>query len=85
VHARSREVEGFGSEGSSDKQDLPPVVRGVSFGRYDRILVCSYSIRPDWVEAVSGWDPDQHRGSVEWMGVMALLAGTLALLDRFRS
>jgi hypothetical protein len=28
-------------------------------------------ISPDWIEFVSGWDPDQHDGSVEQM----ILAG----------
>jgi hypothetical protein len=40
---------------------------------------------PDWIEIISGWDPDQHSGAVEWIMVIALLVGTLALLNRFRS
>ena len=27
---------------------------------------------PDWIEAVSGWDPDQHDGSVERMILVGL-------------
>ena len=28
----------------------------------------------DWIEALTGWDPDQHNGSVEWIVVGGLLA-----------
>ena len=28
----------------------------------------------DWIETLTGWDPDQHNGSVEWMVVGGLLA-----------
>jgi uncharacterized membrane protein YidH (DUF202 family) len=27
---------------------------------------------PDWIELISGWDPDQHDGSVESMIVIGL-------------
>jgi hypothetical protein len=40
---------------------------------------------PDWIEAISGWDPDQHKGSIEWVIVMALLMVALAVLNRVRS
>jgi hypothetical protein len=29
-------------------------------------------IFPDWIEVISGWDPDQHDGSVERLIVIAL-------------
>ncbi len=32
----------------------------------------------DWLEAVTGWDPDQHNGSGEWIVVIALLAASVA-------
>jgi undecaprenyl pyrophosphate phosphatase UppP len=28
----------------------------------------------DWIEALTGWDPDQHNGTVEWVVVVGLLA-----------
>jgi hypothetical protein len=40
---------------------------------------------PDWIEAISGWDPDQHDGSVEWLIAGGLLLVTLAILGLARS
>lgn len=28
----------------------------------------------DWIEVLTGWDPDQHNGTVEWIVVVGLLA-----------
>jgi H+/Cl- antiporter ClcA len=34
---------------------------------------------PDWVEAISGWDPDQHDGTVEMWIVLSLFVATLVI------
>jgi drug/metabolite transporter (DMT)-like permease len=33
----------------------------------------------DWIEALSGWDPDQHNGSAEWLVVACLLVVAVAV------
>jgi hypothetical protein len=44
------------------------------------LLALITPVFPDWIEAVSGWDPDQHDGSVEWMIVVGLFVVTIALV-----
>jgi hypothetical protein len=34
---------------------------------------------PDWIEFVSGWDPDQHDGSVERLIVLGMFLLTAAI------
>jgi len=31
----------------------------------------------DWIEGLTGWDPDHHNGSFEWLIVFALLAAAV--------
>ena len=33
----------------------------------------------DWIEAITGWDPDQHNGSVEWIVVIVLVTASVAM------
>jgi hypothetical protein len=44
------------------------------------ILCAITPIWPDWIEGISGWDPDQHNGSVEWMIVAGLLLITVVMV-----
>jgi hypothetical protein len=53
---------------------------GTAGGAVTGILGAVTPIRPDWIEVISGWDPDQHDGSVERMIVAALLIASVTLL-----
>jgi uncharacterized membrane protein len=44
------------------------------------LLALITPIFPDWIEFVSGWDPDQHDGSVERMIVVGLLVVTIVMV-----
>jgi hypothetical protein len=44
------------------------------------LLALITPIFPDWIELVSGWDPDRHDGSVEWLIVVGLLVVTVVMV-----
>ena len=44
------------------------------------LLALITPIFPDWIEFVSGWDPDQHDGSVERMIVVGLFVVTVVMV-----
>ena len=44
------------------------------------VLALITPIFPDWIEFVSGWDPDQHDGSVERMIVLGLSVVTIVII-----
>ena len=52
----------------------------VSLAAITALLALVTPVFPDWIEAVSGWDPDQHDGSVERMIVVGLFVVTLVLV-----
>jgi hypothetical protein len=43
------------------------------------LLALITPIFPDWIEVISGWDPDQHDGSVESLIVIGLFIVTLVI------
>ena len=57
----------------------------IGLGAITGLLALITPIFPDWIEFVSGWDPDQHDGSVEWMIAGGLLLITLAISGLARS
>jgi uncharacterized membrane protein len=44
------------------------------------LLALVTPVFPDWIEFVSGWDPDQHDGSVERMIVVGLFVVTVVMV-----
>ena len=44
------------------------------------LLALITPIFPDWIEFTSGWDPDQHDGSVEWLIIVGLFVVTVVMV-----
>ena len=44
------------------------------------LLALITPVFPDWIEALTGWDPDQHDGTVEWMIVVGLFVVAIGLI-----
>ena len=42
-------------------------------------LALATALRRDWIEAVTGVDPDRHSGMLEWLLVVTLLVLSLAV------
>lgn len=53
-------------------------------GSVTGVLFLATLFARDWIETLSGWDPDQHSGSVEWMIVMGLFLVTVVLFTSAR-
>jgi hypothetical protein len=43
------------------------------------VLALITPVFPDWIEFVSGWDPDEHDGSVEWLIIVGLFVVAVAM------
>ena len=48
-------------------------------------LVILTLINHEWIEVLTGWDPDKGNGSVEWAIVLVLVAACIGLSLRARS
>lgn len=89
VRRQAPDGAGPGVEGS--QPIAPPQIRNIPrrfwaeviMGATTGALYVVTPFRPDWMEAICGFDPDQHGGAIEWMIVMALLVVTLAMLGAF--
>jgi len=64
----------------ASKKHLRRYWAGSALGVFAGVLAVITPFWPDWIEAVSGWDPDQHDGSVEKYIAAALLVVAIALL-----
>jgi hypothetical protein len=53
----------------------------IGLGSVTGLLALITPIFPDWIEFVSGWDPYQHNGSVEWLILVGLLIVTAVMIS----
>ena len=66
--------------GSYDKDLSPRFWIEIGLASISGLLAVITPVFPDWIEFVSGWDPDQHDGSVERLIVVGLFLVTAAIL-----
>jgi hypothetical protein len=52
----------------------------ISLATITSLLALITPIFPNWIEFVSGWDPDQHDGSIENIIVVGLFVTTIAMV-----
>ncbi len=64
----------------ASKKHLRRYWAGSALGGFAGVLAVITPFWPDWIEAVSGWDPDQHDGSVEKYIAAALFVIAVAVL-----
>jgi hypothetical protein len=48
------------------------------------VLAVLTAVWPDWIEAVTGFQPDKHNGSFEWMLVVGCGLATVLLANLAR-
>jgi hypothetical protein len=61
-----------GGSGGSCETKFAGAVAELGLASITGLLALITPIFPDWIELVSGWDPDQHDGSVERLIVVGL-------------
>lgn len=60
---------------SSSKRATVESALGLAAG----LLALVTTVWPDWIELLTGIDPDHHNGSIEWFAVAALLTVAASL------
>ncbi|HXZ72531.1 MAG TPA: hypothetical protein VEH31_16890, partial [Streptosporangiaceae bacterium] len=73
-HAERRTREGAEGEGRRLRHSKVRVRVEMAIALFAGVLGILTIFWHDWIELLTGWDPDHHNGSVEWILVVALLA-----------
>ena len=71
--ARGRDTKAGANE-AGDEPRVPRVALIRPLAGFCCGLAVLTILWPDWIEALTGYDPDQHDGTVEWLIVLALLS-----------